>query len=216
MAYKKEEHILLLIYKVMDTLSFLPGEALYKLYPERYARLQDTVGGLLSMPIDDLSILFQPVRNHLVREDVFLNNWRVVEGFYVNGAQVTPQVVVDAVRSGSGADVVGCSTLALDIADQNGFSGRLSLSRGLDLDGETIYRTSQLLLYPDYRHAVIIISADAQWYRLGKPNGVSLSAQIGVPHDDIERFGQFHHTFHAILPNILDIPVQQRILTGEL
>lgn len=199
----------------MDTLNFLPGEALYKLYPGRYTTLQDTIGGLLSYPIDDLSNLFQPVREYLVLKDVFLNNWREVEGFCVNGAQVTPQVVVDAVRSGSGADPVGCSTLALDVSDQNGFAGRLSFSRGLGLDDETIYRRSELLLYPDYRHAVIIISADAQWYRFDKPNGVSMSAQVDVPHDDIERFGQFHHTIHTILPNILDIPVQQRILSGE-
>ena len=199
----------------MDTLDFLPGEALYKLYPERYARLQDTVGGLLSLPIDDLRNLFQPVRNHLVREDVFLNNWREVEGFYVNGAQVTPQVVVDAVRSGSGADAVGCSTLALDVSDQqNGFAGRLSFSRGLGLVDETIYRRSELLLYPDYRHAVIIISADAQWNRFENPNGVLMSAQVDVPHYDIERFGQIHRAMHAMLPNILDIPVQDRTRRG--
>jgi len=193
----------------MDTLSFLPGEALYKLYPGRYTTLQDTVGGLLSCPIDDLRNLFQPVREYLVLKDVFLNNWREVEGFCVNGAQVTPQVVVDAVRSGSGANPVGCSTLALDVSDQNGFAGRLSFSRGLGLDEETIYRRSELLLYPDYRHAVIIV------YRFEKPSDVSMSAQVDVPHDDIERFGQFHHTMHAILPNILDIPVQERARAGD-
>lgn len=198
----------------MDTLSVLPGEALYKMCAERYGRLQDTVGGLLSLPLDELRDLLGPVRNHLVLQPVFLKNWREVGGFYVNNSKVTTQVIVDAIGCGREGAAFSCSTLALDVSDQDGFAGRLTFSRGLVDD--PLFRISQLFLYPDYNHPVIKSATDGTLHRSQNRDGLLISAQEGVSHDDLQSFERLHTAFHAVLPNILDIPMQQRIRAGQV
>lgn len=205
------EHILLLIYKVMDTLNFLPGEPLHEQYRGRYARLKRTAGDLLSYPLDDLACLLRPVRNLLVLGNVLPNSWREIEGFDLNGTIVAPKLVVEVIGTARGDFIPGSSRLALEVSDRSGVAGNLSFSRGMD--GTRVYRTGELLLYPHY--GTPVIRTIAEWEQMDKPNCTSVLAQEGVTGFDRDLFRELHTSMHAILPNIIDIPLQHLVLAGD-
>lgn len=194
----------------MDTLNFLPGEPLHEQYRGRYARLKRTAGELGSFRYDDLGCLFRPVRDCLVLGKVLPNSWTEVGGFELGEALVKPKFIIEA-RTARRNYNPGSSTVALEVFDQSGCAGYLSFARGVE-DG-FVYRTGQLLLYPDYGYPVI--QTVASWGISEKPGDITVMTQEGITGFDRDTFQRLHRSMHAIIPNLIDIPLQHLVLAGD-
>lgn len=190
--------------------TFLPGELLFELLPERYSRLTETMRDLSSLPYDGLRDLFWPVRDSLVLGTVLPNSWREVEGFEMNGALITPTFIIEAVKSADKRFISGSGIFALEVSDENGFAGRLSFSRLKE--HETVYRTGEGFLYPDYGHPFVL--TESLWDMSEMSGEVSVFAQQGVTEADIALFRRLHTSVHTVLPNIIDIPLGDLVRAG--